>query len=77
MAQAYLDYSRKGAVTAQTLNEINTRLGKNGVYCFFELPLALMENDNSKIENIASAYEWLNFEQTVEQYRRFLMLLWQ
>ncbi len=75
MAQAYLDYSQKGAVTVQTLNEIKVRLEKNEVYRFFQLPLALMANDESKVERIAIAYEWLDFEQTVEKYRQFFMLL--
>ena len=75
MAQAYLDYAQKGAVTDQTLDEIKTRMDKNKVYCFFELPLALMANDTARVEYMASAYEWLDFEQTVEKYRQFFALL--
>ena len=75
MAQAYLDYSQKGAVTTQTLFEIKARIDKNEVYRFFELPLALMANDKIMVESIATTYEWLDFEQTVEKYRQFFKLL--
>lgn len=75
MAQAYLDYSQKGAVSVQTLDNIKARMDKNEVYRFFELPLALMANDTSEVERIATSYEWLDFKQTVEKYRQFFMLL--
>ena len=51
------------------------RLDKYGVYRFFELPLALMAQDHAAVERIAMAYEWLNFEKTVIEYRRFFELL--
>lgn len=75
MAQAYLDYSQRGAVTTQTLSEIKMRLDKNGVYRFFELPLALMAQDHPTVERMATTYEWLDFEQTVAKYHQFFELL--
>ena len=75
MAQAYLDYAQRGVVSNQTLSEITMPLDKYGVYRFFELPLALMAQDHAAVERIAMAYEWLNFEKTVIEYRRFFELL--
>ena len=75
MAQAYLDYACNGTVSDQTLYNIEMRLQKINVYRYFELPLAIMQQNNSKIKEISTEYEWLDFAQTLAEYRRFLSLL--
>lgn len=75
MAQAYLDYAQYGSVKDYTKEEIERRLDSIGVYRFFELPLALMEDDRIKTEKIANDYEWLDYNYTLNKYRQFLSCL--
>ena len=72
MAQAYLDYSQSGIISEQTNKNIEKLLSQNGVYTFFRLQLALMNNDTIAIKNIEFEYEWIDYEYTKKECRRFI-----
>lgn len=75
MAQAFLDYAKNGKVSSRTEQEINIFLCKNGAYMFFNLPLAILKSDEQAIQKIKEQYDWLDFSQTENTYRRFISQL--
>lgn len=75
MAQAFLDYAKNGKVSSRTEQEINFLMCKNGAYMFFNLPLAILKNDEQAIQKIKEQYGWLDFSQTENTYRRFISQL--
>ena len=75
MAQAYLDYALTGNITDRTNNKIRELFTKNGVYIFFELTLAIIAKDDSKINEIEIEYEWLDYKQTLLVLNRFIAQL--
>lgn len=75
MAQAYLDYSIAGVVSEKTTSNIESLLLKNNVYEYFRLPLAIIKEDAATIYQIKNQYEWIDFNQTELEYRRFLAQL--
>lgn len=75
MAQAYCDYAIYGKINSQTYNEIQELLVSNKVYEFFELPIIMMSGKNTSIESLRNKYEWLDFDYTVNQYKKFLVKL--
>lgn len=72
MARAYCDYAKFGVVQAKTREKIEKLLARNEVYQFFCLPLFMMSGEQQAMESLCEKYEWLNFEQTVSQYSKFL-----
>lgn len=75
MARAYCDYAKYGAVQMATREKIELLLTQNGVYQFFRLPLHMMSGEQRAIEDSREEYEWLDFDQTVSQYSKFLKRL--
>lgn len=75
MARAYCDYAKYGAVQTATREKIEQLLAQNGVYQFFRLPLLMMSGEQHMIEDLRAEYEWLNFDQTVSKYAKFLKRL--
>lgn len=75
MAQAYCDYAQYGVVEIPTREAIENLLDSNGVYQFFRLPLLLMSGNQQRAEALREEYEWLDFDQTVNQYSNFLKQL--
>ena len=72
MARAYCDYGKFGVVQTMTREKIEQLLARNGVYQFFRLPLLMMSGEQQAMEVLRERYEWLDFEQTVSQYLKFL-----
>lgn len=75
MARAYCDYAKYGIVQTSTQEKIEELLVRNEVYQYFRLPLLLMAGKLQSVEKLRDAYEWLNFDQTVYQYKRFFAKL--
>jgi len=72
MAQAYLDYAQNGIIKNDTFNAIDELLIKNEVYTYFRLPIYIMQKQEDLVESQRIAYNWLNFDYTVHQYRCFI-----
>lgn len=72
MAQAYLDFAKKGIVQPDTEAEITTLIKRNNVYPYFMLPLYIMAKKEKEIEKLGSKYEWFNFKNTLKQYKKYL-----
>ena len=45
------------------------------VYGFLKLPIAMLKQDMSSIQEIQRQYQWLNFHETLTSYRSFLGML--
>lgn len=75
IAQAYLEYSKNGYIVEKTKEIITDMISSNGVYRFFLLPLAIMEDDVDTIIQLKGTFEWIDFEQTRSEYERFISQL--
>lgn len=75
MAQAYLDYALDGFVHKETEGEIMDLIHRNKVYQYFALPLSIMTGDELGINAQRCEYEWLDFDFTVVQYKKFFKSL--
>lgn len=72
MAKAYYEYSKSGFVPDYIEKKIVDLIKGNNVYGYFELPLAIMNNDKDKIESLKNRFEWLDYENTVSIYKQFI-----
>lgn len=72
LAFIYLQYSLRKKINSKSLELL---LSKVSVYGFQYLPLAIINQNSVKIEEIHSQYEWLNFEKTVHNFRNFFLLI--
>lgn len=72
MAKAYYEYSKSGFVSDYVEKKILKLIKDNNVYGYFELPLAIMKNDTEKIENLKNCFEWLDYDNTVSTYKKFI-----
>lgn len=72
MAQAYLDYAQNSSISSGTLGKIEKLLNDNEVYVFFRLQIAIMQKDNDTIFSLKEAFQWLDFDTTLEKYRNFI-----
>lgn len=75
MAQAYLEYALRKMVDPRTLETISTIQKTIQVYSCFQLPIALMQKDDSCLPQIQNTQEWLDFDRTLTCYRAFLRSL--
>lgn len=75
MAQAYLEYACRQQVSEDTVTKIKNLLNQIQVYQYFELPLALLTNDVSKLTEINLSFEWIDFQHTVQQYQKFFSII--
>lgn len=71
MAQAYLDYAQNGFVNVKTEEKIIELIHQNKVYGYFSLPLSIMAHDDFRTNSMRDEYEWLDFNFTVAQYKKF------
>lgn len=72
MAQAYLEYARYSSIFSDTLDKIEKLLNDNEVYLFFRLPIAVMQKDDDTIISLKKAFQWLDFDTTLKNYRNFI-----
>ena len=72
IARAYCNYAESGRISRTTLSTIDKLLDKNQVYCFLKLPIYIMQKNNTMIEQLQCKFEWLDFQFTVECYKRFI-----
>ncbi|MCD7882739.1 MAG: hypothetical protein LUI87_03385 [Lachnospiraceae bacterium] len=72
LAELYLQYA-----LGQPLQVTNFRLllDKVKVYQFLWLPVAIMQNDDFRINEIHSQFEWIDFDQTLKTYNKFFTLI--
>lgn len=72
IARAYCDYAQSGIISQTTLSDIERLFDKNHVYRFFRLPISIMKGDDKTIKQLEKEFGWLNFEDTVASYKRFI-----
>lgn len=69
LANIYLQFSIGSPLRSQAFEKI---LSKVSVYGFQALPLSLIRGDNDWINAIGEQYEWLDYNTTIQTFKKFL-----
>ena len=69
LANIYLQFAIGEPIRSQAFE---TLLSKVNVYDFQALPLALIKGDNDQIKAIGKQYEWLDYDTTIQTFKKFL-----
>ena len=69
--QLYLERKTKNEFSKNTYLCFNNQLKRIDRYGYIQLPISILNNDIASMIEISKQYEWLDFNITVEGYRRF------
>lgn len=69
LANIYLQFAIGEPIRSQAFENL---LSKVNVYDFQALPLALIKGDNDQIKAIGKQYEWLDYNTTIQTFKKFL-----
>lgn len=76
IAQAYLEYSQTKNISSSKIKNIHEDIGRiDNIYEYLLLPLYVAREDNKKIEEYRTKFEWFSYDETLENIKRFLSLL--
>lgn len=69
--QLYLEKKINNEFSKNTLLCFEKQLARINRYGYMRLPIYILNNDNDSIIKISKQFEWLNFERTLAEYKRF------
>ncbi len=69
LANIYLEFAIGAPIRSQAFE---TLLSKVNVYGFQALPLLLINGDNDQIKAIGKQYKWLDYNTTIQMFKKFL-----
>ena len=75
IAKCYYCYASSGSVPKRLVAEAETLSAKLHVYEYLLLPVYMMQQDTKKIASLQGKYQWLDWEQTLENYSAFIRSL--
>ena len=73
--QLYLEKKIYNEFSENTLLCFENQLARINRYGYMRLPISILNNDVDSIKNISQQFEWLDFERTVKEYKRFFFEL--
>ena len=75
IAKAYLEYAELGAISNTLLERIYRYIDRLKVYGFLKLPITLITDDKDEIESIQKDFNWIDFDYTLNEYKKFIKQL--
>lgn len=69
LANIYLQFATGTSIQSQAFENL---LSKISVYGFQALPLSLIKDNNDWVNTIGEQYEWLDYNKTVQTFKKFL-----
>ena len=69
LANIYMQFALGTPLQSQAFEKF---LSKVSVYSFQALPLSLIKGDNDRVNAIGEQYEWLDYNTTVQTFKKFL-----
>ena len=76
IAMAYLDYAQKGSITPKTQKNIFELYDNiDRIYQYLLLPIYIINNDEDNLLKIKSDIQWLDFDYTINEYKKFLKII--
>ena len=76
IAMAYLEYAQKGSITPKTQKHIFELYDNiDRIYQYLLLPIYIINNDEENLIKIKSEVQWLDFDYTTDEYKKFLKII--
>lgn len=75
IAKSYYYYSIDRTLSPEWIFELERTVSEINVYRYLMLPVYLMIDDTDKIERIQNENEWMDWNKTITNYKRFISLL--
>ena len=75
IAEAYLDSKSKN-ISSMTVKKINEYVNSiNGIYEYLLLPIYVAKKDTHKIVELKDKFEWISYDETIENINAFIVQL--
>ena len=76
ITQAFLEYSQTRTISMTRTKRIISYISSlDNIYEYLLLPIYIAQNNNIKIEEYRHKFEWISFEETVQNIKKFIACL--
>lgn len=75
IAKSYYLYSKEGNLSNVWVKKLENVIRELDVYGYLMLPIYIIIGDDKKIKGIKEKYEWIDWNYTYENYKKFISLL--
>lgn len=75
IAYAYIELAQTRVISPQSVSSLKDLVNKLGVYEYLMLPIYLVLGDIAAVTRLEHNYEWINFQTTCCEFRKFITRL--
>lgn len=76
IVEAYLEYSKTKKISSKTTKKLQEYIEYiDGIYEYLLLPIYVAREDDKEIEKFKHKFEWLSYDETIENIKKFIVQL--